>query len=227
MKNKIKEFIKSFYGLIIYFVIQMGSSLLFTEQIKNGSYLLVNIIIIGTEFLTLFLLIYINRKRLKNDFKDFDHNYKKYLSFGIKVWIIGILGMAISNTIINTYFINTIASNEEADRAILNYYPLYSTIAMIFIGPFIEELAFRCGFKDHIKNKTLYYIITVGIFASVHVLNGMTSLIELLYFIPYGILAFALSYIYDKTDNIYTTTIIHTLHNALTIFILISQMMLG
>lgn len=225
--NNIKEFVKSFYGLFIYIFIQVGTSLLFSNMLKNGNYLTVNIIVIGTEILTLFLLMFINRKRLKKDFIDFDKNYKKYISLGFKVWIIGLMIMVVSNTVINSYFINSIASNESIDRSILNYYPLYSTIAMVLIGPFIEELTFRCGFKDHIRNKKLYYILTVGIFAGVHVLNGMASWIELLYFIPYGALAFSLSYIYDKTDNIYTTTIIHTLHNSLVILILISQMMLG
>lgn len=227
MKNNIKEFLKAFSGLFIYFVVQLGSSMLFANITENGSYLTINLVVIGTEIVTLLCLIFINHKRLKRDFCDFDKNWQKYLSLGVKVWLIGLLVMVVSNTIINTYFINEIASNEEANRNVLNYYPLYSTIAMIFIGPFIEELAFRCGFKDHIKNKKLYYFLTVMIFAGVHVLNGISSPIGLLYFIPYGGLAMALSYIYDKTDNIFTTTVIHTLHNGLTILILIGQMMLG
>src|SRR5574344_1261989 len=139
MKNEILEniieFIKSFYVLIIYFAIQIGASLLFSKQLQSGNYLVINVIVIGAEFLTLFLLILLNRKRLKNDFKNFDNNYKKYLTFGIKVWIIGLFAMVIANTVINLYFINSIASNEEIDRSVLNIYPLYSTIAMLFIGP--------------------------------------------------------------------------------------------
>jgi membrane protease YdiL (CAAX protease family) len=225
--NGFKDVIKGSYGLFIYLFIQIGTGLVFANQLKSGSYNLVNVILIGSEILTAVLLIILNWKRLKKDFIDFDHNYKKYLAIGFKAWIIGIMVMIISNAIINGYIFSDVANNEAIDRAVINYYPLYSVIAMIFIGPFIEELTFRCGYKDHIKNKKLYYILTVLIFAGAHVINGITTPLELLYLIPYGALAVAFSYTLDKTDNIFTTTIIHTFHNTLSILILIAGMMFG
>ena len=60
-----------------------------------------------------------------------------------------------------------------------------------------------------------------------HVINGITTPLALLYFIPYGALAFAFSYTLDKTNNIFTTTIIHTLHNTISILILTISILLG
>ena len=61
----------------------------------------------------------------------------------------------------------------------------------------------------------------------IHVLNGITSPYELLFYIPYGALALAFSYILDKTNNIFTTTIIHTFHNTLAIVLLSLSAMMG
>ena len=225
--NGFIDLIKGSYGLFIYLFIQLGTGYVFANQLKGTSYISVNLILIGSELLTLVLLVLINWERLKRDFIDFDKNYKSYLKIGIKAWVIGILVMIISNTIINGFIFNDVANNEAIDRAVINYYPLYSVIAMIFIGPFIEELTFRCGYKDHIKNKKLYYILTVLIFAGAHVINGITTPLELLYFIPYGALAVAFSYTLDKTDNIFTTTLIHTMHNTISILILVAGMIMG
>ena len=76
-------------------------------------------------------------------------------------------------------------------------------------------------------SKKLYYFLTVLIFAGAHVINGITTPLELLYFIPYGALAVAFSYTLDKTDNIFTTTLIHTMHNTISILILVAGMIMG
>ena len=219
--------LKGSYGFFILIGIQLLTGILFRNILTSNNYLLINIILISSEILTTVLLVLLNKKRLKHDFKDFDINYKKYLKFGFYIWFIGLIIMILSNALINTFFLKDIATNEAIDRSILNYYPIYSVIAMILVGPFNEELAFRCGYKDSIKNKYLYYIITVLLFTSMHVINGITTPLALLYFIPYGALAFAFSYTLDKTNNIFTTTIIHTLHNTISILILTISILLG
>jgi membrane protease YdiL (CAAX protease family) len=220
--KEIKEVFKGSYGLFIYLLIQLGGGLLFRNYINSNNYYLVNFIIISIEIITLILLMLLNKDRIKKDFIDFDKNYKKYLEIGFIAWLIGLIIMIVSNGLINGFILKDIAVNEAIDRSVLNTYPLYSIIAMILFGPFIEELTFRCGYKDNITNKALYYIVTILLFSGFHVLNGITNPLALLYFIPYGALAFAFSYTFDKTDNIFTTTIIHTLHNTISILILIT-----
>ena len=214
--NKITILGKSFYGLVIYFSVAYLFSFII-KNIPNINSFYYYLLLFIEEFMTLGLLIIVYRKRLKKDFIDFDNNYKKYLSFGFKVWLIGLAIMIISNNLIYTFITNNAAYNQAANVAIMYKLPLYSTITMILTGPFIEEIVFRLSFKCVLKNKLLYYLLSVLIFTSLHVFNGMSSPIELLFFIPYGALALAFSYILDKTDNIFTTTIIHTLHNALVI----------
>ena len=135
--------------------------------------------------------------------------------------------MAISNYCITTFITNNIAYNQEVNQIVINRYPLYSVIAIVMIGPFIEEMVFRLSFKEHLKSKKLFFILSVLTFTSIHVLNGITSPFELLYFIPYGSLALSFTYIFYKTDNIFTTTIIHTFHNALAIILIVLASFLG
>lgn len=218
--DNITNLAKAFYGLIIYFAISFIVSYII-KTIPNPTTFSYNIILISREIITLILLIIIFRKRLKKDFIDFDKNYKSYLSFGYKIWIFGILIMILSNNLIYNFITSNAAANQSANVAIMNRLPLYSIVSIIMIGPFIEEIVFRLSFKNVLKNKKLYYILTVLIFTSLHVLNGINSPIELLFVIPYGTLAIALSYILDKTDNIFTTIIIHSIHNAFSVVLII------
>jgi len=223
--NKLIETFKSFYGLVIYF----GVTIIFSYLINNIddlSYELYYILLLSMEICNFTLLTILYRKRLKKDFIDFDSNYKKYLTIGFKAWIIGMILMVISNGIIQQ-FIDGIAKNQEINQIVLSKMPLYSVIGMVVCGPYIEELAFRLGFKEHINNKVIYYILTILIFAGAHALNGISSAIELLYFIPYSIMAFTLAYILDKTDNIFTSVIIHTSHNTIAVMLLTISSILG
>ena len=220
--NKTLEFLKSFIGLVIYFAV----NIMFSIILKNITDLkLYSIVLIVSEISLLLILILTYRKRIKKDFIDFDKNYKEYLSYGIKVWIIGLLIMAISNSIIYRFMDQ--AYNQQVNELVISNLPLYSIIAIVMCGPFVEEIVFRLSFHEHIKNKYVFLSITSLIFAGIHVLNGITTPLELLYFIPYGALALSFGIILYKTNNIFTTVLIHTLHNSLAIMMLAIAAILG
>ena len=221
--TNILEFIKSFTGLGIYLLLNISLAFILDSFELNKTIYVFTLC--AFEIILLSILILVFHKKIKRDFIDFDKNYKKYLSYGIKVWLIGLLVMAISNNIIYRFI--DIAYNQQANETIIANLPLYSIIAIVVCGPFIEEITFRLSFKEHIKNKYVYLFISAFIFAAFHVLNGITSPIELLYFIPYGSLALAFSIILYKTDNIFTTVLIHTFHNSLAIVLLTLATILG
>lgn len=215
--------VKSFSGILIYYVVQIFSILIITSFNIN-----VSIANLGLELVLALVLIIYYYDTIKRDFKDFNINYKEYLKIGFKVYIIGLIIMVISNLIINQFIlVDNIAHNEEIDRLIIFKYPLFSVIAMILTGPFIEETTFRLGFKKYITNKKAYYLLATLIFAGLHVFNGLSNPLELLYFIPYGSLSLSFAYVLDKTDNIFTSTILHLMHNTVTIIILLSAYMVG
>ncbi len=165
----------------------------------------------------LYSIIYL--KDLINDFKDFKNNYKTIIKTTFKYWLIGFIIMIISSIIIAFLKIE-INANQEANIELLNNMPLIEFICAVLFAPIIEELIFRRSFKNISSNKHIYAITSGLIFALLHVTSSLTdntSLIMLIYLIPYGALGIAFGYAYRKTNNIYGTMIMHSFHNALSL----------
>ena len=226
MSKRILEFGKGLLGIFLFFAIQIGFQIVFYDIFVQKNFLVNNILLLIMEFVLMSILILMNRKKLKNDYADFNENHKKYLKYGFKLWFIGLIIMMISNVII-AGMTKGLASNEEANRQLMLQYPIYMVISTMMSAPFIEELTFRGNFKDAFKNKKIFILFTAFVFASVHVLNGITSTLELLYYIPYGALSIAFGKIYMETDNIYTTMVIHSVHNSLSIILLLIAYLAG
>lgn len=226
MSKRILEFGKGLLGIFLFFAIQIGFQIVFYDIFVQKNFLVNNILLLIMEFVLMSILILMNRKKLKNDYADFNENHKKYLKYGFKLWFIGLIIMMISNGII-AGMTKGLASNEEANRQLMLQYPIYMVISTMMLAPFIEELTFRGNFKDAFKNKKVFILFTAFVFASVHVLNGITSPLELLYYIPYGALSIAFGKIYMETDNIYTTMVIHSVHNSLSIILLVIAYLAG
>ena len=226
MSKRILEFGKGLLGIFLFFAIQIGFQIVFYDILVQKNFLVNNILLLIMEFALMSILILMNRKKLKNDYADFNENHKKYLKYGFKLWFIGLIIMMISNVII-AGMTKGLASNEEANRQLMLQYPIYIVISTMMLAPFNEELTFRGNFKDAFKNKKVFILFTAFVFASVHVLNGITSPLELLYYIPYGALSIAFGKIYMETDNIYTTMVIHSVHNSLSIILLLIAYLAG
>lgn len=170
--------------------------------------------------LSLLIVSLLYKDTLINDFKDFKKNYKNYIKNNLKYYIIGLFIMIISSSIITKCGINE-ASNQTENIKILKQIPITECILAIFIIPIIEELVFRRSLYKGINNKYIFTIITGLIFGSTHVILSITNTIELFYIIPYTSCGIALSYIYKKTDNIYSSIVFHSLHNFISLLLLI------
>ena len=163
-------------------------------------------------FLLTIYYIYIYRKIFLKDLKNIN---KKNIIFTISLWIIGFLLMMLSNYIINyLIFDSGISANEAANRDLLFNHTITYSILMCLILPFLEEVCFRLEFKENIKKTTYFILISSFLFAIVHIIN-ISSLLELIYLIPYLILGLTFSIIYQKTDCIYMNILAHILHNTL------------
>jgi len=79
----------------------------------------------------------------------------------------------------------------------------------------VEELVFRKAFKDAIKNKWLFIIISGLIFGGMHVVGSYTTITDLLFIIPYSCLGFAFAAAYYNTDTIFTSITLHMIHNTI------------
>lgn len=173
--------------------------------------------IVNLLFLLLMIIVY--SKTLKKDFKLFFKDFFTNIEISIKYWLIGFSVMIISNLIIIVITNGAIASNEEQVRSLIDISPLYMLFSVSIYAPLTEELLFRKGFRDFINNKWLYIIISGCVFGGLHVIGNVSSPIDLLYLIPYCSLGIAFAYTYYKTNNIFSTICMHSIHNTMAIIL--------
>ena len=196
---------------------------------KSENKVISNLALSIAEIIIFLVLFFIFRKKIIEDLKKFKNDYKKNLDIGFKYYFIGFLVMAASNLLITLIF-GGLAANEAANREYLKMYPLYSIVAMVFIGPLVEEIVFRLGFRKAFTKWLPYALFSGLLFGSLHVYTayaGMnfTQILknwhEMLYVVPYGALGFSFAKAFYDTDNICTTMTIHVLHNAFTVFLIL------
>lgn len=172
------------------------------------------------------ILFLIYKDRLINDFKKFMKKFGENFELSFKYYFIGVIIMIASNLIITLLFKDATAGNEEAVRDMIDQLPLYMIFSVSLYAPFTEELIFRHSIKDCVmcygKNKVTKYIyifISGFIFAALHILGQTNSYLDYIYLIPYMSLGVAFAALYSKTDNIFSSILMHSLHNTVTVIL--------
>ena len=162
-------------------------------------------------FIVIFVIKY--RKYLKDKWKDFWINKKKYSSIAFKWWGLGFLLMIVINRILDT-IIGGVGANEEAVQSLLEAEPVIALAATTLFAPFVEEMIYRKSLQDCFKNNTLYIIISSLIFGLIHVI-GSSNPLDYLFIISYGLFGACFAKILVETDNIYSTIMVHMFHNGM------------
>ena len=200
-------FLDAVIGIIYYFAGNDLNNLTMTETV---CFLLIKYLIL----LLIFILKY--GKYLREKWFDFIKNIKNYFEISFKNWLIGFIIMIVSNLIISS-LIKGLGQNESSVQLLIKQMPLIAFVVTTIFAPFIEEMIFRKCLQDCFDNKTLYMIISGLLFGLIHVM-GSGNIYEYLLIIPYGALGFMFAKTINETDNIYSTILLHMLHNgALTI----------
>lgn len=218
---KYKNYIYLFLVLVLFF----SSSIFVLIPIKIFGLNINDIGANGKALLNLFpsfvmiaIIILLYYKDLIRDFKALKKDTVEKFDTAFRYWVIGLAIMIASNFIIQKLGIG-IATNEVEVKNFLKTSPFIYGISVCLTGPFIEEIVFRKTFKDAIKNKWLYILLSGIIFGSLHVITSLSSVLDLLYLIPYCSLGIAFGFICYDTDNIWPSIFIHILHNSGTAFI--------
>lgn len=230
--NKFKEYIKNFIVgisiILTYFllpsIIDGVTYFLSGTNISDNLSIILSLL---TNILTTSVILLIFNKKITKDFIDLKKNHKEYFSKYFKFYLIGLAVMYISNAILIFGFDGGIAGNEESIRNLLGVYPIYIYISAVIFAPSIEELVFRGAIKNIIPNKILFIIISGFIFGGLHIIGNVSNFIDFLYIIPYSSLGVAFAYIYSKTDNIFVTMLLHTMHNGILVALQIAVLLFG
>lgn len=231
MKVNYREMGRAFLIILIYImVVPICMQLIITPFLpKDANLILTTIVNLLVYFIDVAIVFFIHRKSIFKEWKDYVDNFKKYFKVALQNWGKGFILMILINTILLTVT-NGIAANEASNRELLNQNLVFSIIAMVFLGPILEEIVFRKGFKNVFENKTVFLIFTSLLFGSMHIISSIDfnniSLFlqnwqQILYIIPYSTLGFFFGKAYLETDCIFTSITAHIFHNGLTILIII------
>ena len=170
-------------------------------------------------FTSLILIIY--RKVLIESFRDFIKNVEKYIKKGLIVYIIIIFTMVITAIILSKFSIGE-SSNEIAVKQGMESNILIMSFVAFLFGPFVEEMIFRGILYEQIRNikdnklgMYIAIIIVSLLFAVYHADFQSMKNIQILAYLPLFFLGIGLSYLYERTNNVFTPLIVHILLNIL------------
>jgi len=216
--GKFKNIMKTIGVIVLYlFIISCCDMLLFLVGINFNdlSLTIKQAYIIFMEILLIAFLIYIFRDSVISNFKYYFKNIKKYLTEYTKYWILALILIMLSNSIINQFTTTDISNNQQMVLDEMNKFPIYMVIMTVFIAPVLEEFVFRLNIRKMIPNNDYLYIIISGVlFGLMHVLDEST-LINYLYLIPYSIPGIIFAYTLKKSNNIFVPISLHFFNNLL------------
>ncbi len=228
MTRNILKIFKTIFIIIFYFLYSsIGIYLLKLCGINieklNLNYIV--LIFMSLDILFMLFLYIVYHKDINDNIKDFKQNFKKYFTFGLKLWLIGIVLMYVSNIILSIY-IPSGSTNENLIQSTIEKLPFYMFFSSVIVAPFVEEIVFRKSIREIFTNDFIYIIVCALLFGGIHIISSNTYL-EMLYFIPYSIFGFVFGYIYIKTNNIFTSMIFHFIHNFILVTISIIFLYIG
>lgn len=231
MKNLFNKLVdkKKLLYLILIFVLFYFSSLfqyipiiLLKINIKTMSNECAILLNLFSNLCILIILFIIYRKSLKKDFKKFTKNLYENLDTAIKYYLLGMLGMIITNLFINVVLNGAGADNEKIVQGMISTMPYLMILIAGITAPIIEEIVFRKTYLDAFKNKYLYLFLSSFIFGMMHIISSLDNaptITDILYFIPYSCLGLSFAYMDYKQKNVFPSICMHIFHNTLLIIL--------
>lgn len=168
----------------------------------------------GVNFIFLFIVIYIYRNKLNDYYENFKKKFKINILKSLKIFGIGLVSFVVINALL--YNFGVLAPDNTVSMVnIFKKIPLMFILNTLFYYPVIEEIVFKMTFKDIIKNKWTFIIITGLLNATFQIIFSMNHFTDLLYILSYSIFFGSLSYVYYKTDNIIYPIIFRVCYNLI------------
>ena len=217
ISNKLNLIFKQLIIIMLYIGLSLLLSSLFFNLLKSNNFYIVNLSYILIDLITLIVFLLIFRKTIIPSFNDFKKNKSEYFNKYLKYWLIGLIIMIVSNSIINSFI--GLPSNEAGNREILMDLPIYSLLSMVIISPIVEELMTRVILKDAFKHQVIYIVLSGLIFGLLHMMANQ-SVLEFFFLIPYSALGMAFAKMYYDSNNIWVNIFFHSFHNFICILII-------
>lgn len=212
-----KKIIKNLLILLSYFLYEAIVLIIINAldiDVSKLNFIQKNIYLFVIDIIYLVSLVFIYRKELKEDFKDFKENGAGYIFKYAPLYLLGVILMGITNALLVKVTGMEMSTNEQNVRTLIKYYTLYMSFSSVMYAPIVEELIFRKSIKNLFNDNVLFVLMSGLIFGLIHVVGtGNEGINEILMGIPYIIMGLDFAYIYAKTKNIFTTMTLHSIHN--------------
>lgn len=212
-----KKRIKNLLILLSYFLYEAIVLIIINAlgiDVSKLNFIQKNIYLFVIDIIYLVSLVFIYRKELKEDFKDFKENGSGYIFKYAPLYLLGVILMGIANALLVKVTGMEMSTNEQNVRTLIKYYPLYMSFSSVMYAPIVEELIFRKSIKNLFNDNVLFVLMSGLIFGLIHVVGtGNEGINDILMGIPYIIMGLDFAYIYAKTKNIFTTMTLHSIHN--------------
>lgn len=207
--------ITNFYYSVIYKIFDINLLPNLLNFVVNSSSIANYSIYLTIFIIIIFLISQDEFKKISLGFTK-KSNYQEGITYGMLI----IICQLFINIIINLFTTPTTNNNQSAVNSMVLANPTLSFLTVVIIGPIVEEFTYRYGLFSYLKkyNKKTAYIITILIFALIHfefTLDIKELINELLNLPSYLIGAVALSYAYDKTEDLSVSIIAHIMNNAI------------
>ena len=219
LKEKIIYIVKAISVILLFFAssyFKVFFAVILRIDLIHISDLNFLILTVLSDIVLFFMFYFIYRKDLKREFKRFKDNFAKCFDTGLKYWLIGLGIMMTSNIAISLFTSLSNSTNEQNVQSLIPASPILMFIAAGIFAPILEEITFRKTFQTIFKNKWVFAIISFLVFGYLHVMNS-TNPLELLYIVPYGALGFVFALADYETDTVFTSIMMHMVHNSILI----------
>ena len=212
MKNKKKDILVNLLVICLYFIWPyFFYSIANLFNISENLYLLLSF---GVNFVFLFVIIYIYKKKFDKYCKKIEKKFWVNIFSSLKIFLIGLVVYLLFNVLFNILNVPAL-SNSDILGEMFKKLPVMFILNTLFYYPIIEEIIFKMSFKEIIKKKWSFVIFT-GLFnAFFHIIFSYNNFADLLYLLPLSALIGSLSYIYYETDNIMYPITIRVFYNLI------------
>ena len=169
---------------------------------------------------TLFAIIGFSNLKFIYKHEELLNKIGKGIGYGFGLLMISYIWGIISSFISPDITTN---ENESSIRTIISTLPIAAFLFVVVFAPVTEEITYRLGIFHNIKKKNRYaaYIATALIFCAIHVswesfsdMSKAEVINELLNFPSYILSGAYLCYVYEKEDNLLSSTIAHMTNNG-------------
>ncbi len=174
-----------------------------------------SILINAVMFLIMLLVIFFTlKKEIIRDVKLFFKNFLNYFNTMTPVFLLSFI-----TQIAVGLLVSLITKVDAANQINVNSMPAWFLIIFaVIIGPAVEEGFFRGFIRKFIKNDAVFIIVSSLLFSLMHVLPyAFFSPIQFLFIFQYATIAFPISYIYVKTNNLAASYFFHLCWNLITL----------